>query len=72
MPRSSGQASGLIGEISEKKNFQSDEFQTQYEHLGKLYKELYLILTAQKAATDKELNSVHKSKKTIRVYRENI
>ena len=66
------QAGGLIDEIAEKKKFQSDDFQTQYEHLGKLYKELYLILAAQKAAAGEELNSVHKSKKTIRVYRENI
>ena len=48
------------------------EFVNRRDELEKLYKELYLIVTTQKAETHDKLSQVRRGKKTIETYRKNI
>jgi mevalonate kinase len=66
------QAGSLVGKIVRPEILESAEFQSQREQLQKLYYDLCLALTAQQAETTKELSRVHKGKKTIETYRNNI
>jgi len=68
----SKQASFFVGKIARSGILESPEFQSHREHLRKLYKDLYLALTAQQAENAKELSQVRKGKKTIAAYGGNI
>lgn len=68
----SKQASSLVGKIALSGVLESSEFKSQHEQLRKLYQDLRLALTAQKAETAKEINRVRKGKKTVEAYRNNI
>jgi len=66
------QADSLVAKIARSRILQRPEFQTERRQLQKLYTDLFLALTAQKAETAKQLTLLHKGKKTLRVYRSNI
>jgi len=68
----SKQASSLVGEIARSGILESAEFRSRREQLRKLYQDLCLALTAQKAEIAKELSRVRKGKKTVEVYHNNI
>jgi hypothetical protein len=48
------------------------EFKNRREQLQKLYRDLCLALTAQRADSSEKLSRVRKGKKTIETYRKNI
>lgn len=68
----SKQASTIVEKIAKTEMLKSAEFKNRKDKLEKLYKDLCLTLTAKKAETAEELHRVHKGKKTIKTYRNNI
>jgi len=68
----SKQAGSLVEKITQTGIFESAEFENRREQLGKLYKDLCLALTAQRAETGEKLSRVRKGKKTIETYRNSI
>ncbi|MFB0524942.1 MAG: hypothetical protein ACETVZ_05335 [Phycisphaerae bacterium] len=72
MERLSSQASSLVEKITQAGILELSEFKNRREHLQKLYEDLCLALTAQKADIAEKLSQVRKVKKTIGTYRTNI
>ena len=68
----SRQAGFLVGKIAQTGVLELPEFKNQQGQLQKLYEDLCLAVTAQKAGTVEQLCRVRKGKKTIEVYRSNI
>lgn len=65
------QADRVVERIGKTKIFNQPEFNTQREHLTKLYKKLQLILTASKDSVAGQLKQVSNVRKTLRKYRDN-
>jgi hypothetical protein len=68
----SKQAGPVVEKIAQAGILELAEFKNQREQLQKLYKDLCLVITAQKADTGEKLGRVRKGKKTVEVYRNNI
>jgi len=72
LERLSTQASRLVEKIAQAGILELSEFKSRREHLQKLYKELCLSITAQRADIAEKLSQVRKGKKIIQIYRKNI
>ena len=68
----SRQAGSLVGKIVQTGIFEMAEFENRRKQFQKLYKDLRLAITAQKADSAEKLNRVRRGKKTIKTYRSNI
>jgi hypothetical protein len=68
----SEEADRLVGEIARAGMLELPELRKRREQLQRLYEDLRLVLTAQKADVSRELSRVRKGKKAIGVYRSNI
>ena len=68
----SKQTDALVQEIKQAGILEKPEFKNQWEQLRKLYQELRIATTTQKAGVEEELNHVRKGKKTIETYRKSI
>jgi hypothetical protein len=68
----SKQVSSLVERIVQAGILGLAEFENRREQLQKLYKDLCLAVTAQRAETAERLGRVRKGKKTIAAYRGNI
>ncbi len=66
------QAGKLVEEIAMSGILQLDEFKNQRRHLQKLYEDLCLVFTAQKADLSEKIRQLRKVKKTIGTYRKYI
>jgi hypothetical protein len=66
------QADSIVTEIIDSGMLERPEFQAQREQLQKLYKDLLLVFTTQKAETAGQLSWLRKSRKTLKAYRSNI
>ena len=58
--------------VTESRVLELPEFRNYQKKLQRLYNELCLTLTTQKAKIAEELSRIRKGKKTIEVYRNNI
>jgi len=65
------QASSLVKTITERGIFEKPEFQNRRQQLQKLYEDLCLAITAQKAETGEKLSQVRKGRKMLGAYRSN-
>ena len=68
----SRQADCLVQKITQTGLLEHPEFKNQWEQLRKLYEELRLAVTAQKADVSEKLSRVRKGKKTIETYHHNM
>ena len=68
----SKQTDFLVRKITQTDILESVEFKDRLERLQKLYKNLCLAVTAQKANVSEELSRVRKGKKTVTAYRNSI
>lgn len=66
------QADSVVKQIRNSKILESPEFQQRRNKLKTLYQACGLALSAEKAEIGRELKKIHKNKKTINVYRNNI
>lgn len=66
------QADSLVRTIAEAGVLESDELRDRRERLRKLYRDLCLIVTAQRAETGEKLSQIRKGRKTIKAYRSTI
>lgn len=66
------QADSLVREIKQAGILEQPEFKNQRQQLRKLYEDLRLAITTQKAGVEEELNHIRKGKKTIETYRNSI
>jgi hypothetical protein len=65
------QASSLAERITDKKVLERPEFQNRRQQLQKLYEDLCLVITAQKAKTGEQLIQIRKGRKMLGAYRSN-
>ncbi|MFQ6034918.1 MAG: hypothetical protein ACE5NM_03595 [Sedimentisphaerales bacterium] len=72
MERLSSQAGSLVEKITQAGILELSEFKNRREHLQKLYQDLCLALTAQKADIAEKLSHIRKGRKIIQTYRSNI
>lgn len=68
----SKQADSLAGKLAQSAILESDEFRNRRERLQKLYEDLHLALTVQKADAFAELRRVRKGRRVVEAYRNNI
>ena len=68
----SSRAGCLVQEIIQTGVLKRPEFKNRLEQLRKLYEELSLAITAQKADVFEKLSQVRKGKKTIKTYHKSI
>lgn len=68
----SKQADSLVRKIARTGILELAEFEIRRERLQKLYEELCLTLTAQRAETGEKLSRIRKGKRTIEAYRSSI
>ena len=68
----SEQAGCLVQEIIQAGMLKRPEFKNRLEQLRKLYEDLSLAITAQKADVFEKLSQVRKGKKTIKTYHKSI
>ena len=66
------QVSSLIEECMHNNILNNPAFKNQREELYKLYGQLSLALSAQRAGTGEQINRIRKGKKTIAAYRSSI
>lgn len=66
--RLSSQANSLVEKIAQEGILEQVEFENRRERLQKLYKDLHLALTANKADTAEKLDRIRKGKKLLAVY----
>jgi hypothetical protein len=66
------QASSLAERITDKGVLERPEFKIRREQLQKLYAQLSLAISAQRAETGEQLIQIRKGKKLIESYRKNI
>jgi hypothetical protein len=67
-----GQCKTLVGKIRSAGLNEKPQYQSQLQHIKKLYHDLLLLLSSQKTAVAEQLKSIHRSKKTLSAYRVNI
>lgn len=65
------QADCLVKEINQAGILDRPEFENQKKKLNKLYEDLHLALTAQRADTAEKLSHVRRGRKIIGTYRSN-
>ena len=65
------QADFLVKEITQTGILERPEFESQKKKLKKLYEDLHLALTAQKADTAEKLSQVRRGRKIVETYRAN-
>jgi len=65
------QADCLVKEITQAGILDQPEFENQKKKLKKLYEDLHLALTAQKADTAEKLSQVRRGRKIVETYRGN-
>ncbi len=65
------QAGSIVNEIAKTKVLEQTEFNGQRERLAKLYKELALMVTAQKERVGKQLQMISEGKRALEAYRDN-
>jgi len=70
--RLSTQAGRLVEKIAQAGILELSEFKSRRNRLQKLYQELHLALSVQKADIAEKLSHVRKGKKIIQIYRKNI
>jgi len=66
-----GQVGSLVGRITGRGILEKPEFQNQRRQLQKLYEDLCLAITSQKAETGEKLSQVRKGRKMLGAYRSN-
>lgn len=66
------QVDSLVEKIRDGGALKNPKFQNQRLQLQKLYDDLLLALTAQKAETAEKISRLHKGKKAIKTYHSNI
>ena len=66
------QSDALVRQISDAGIPKMQEFKEHRQELERLYKNIFLALTAQKDDTAEQLKQVRKGKRTIEVYRTSI
>jgi hypothetical protein len=67
-----GQCEPLVAKITAAGLLEKPDHKVQRERLAKLYRDLQLMLSAQKGVVAKQLKSIGKGKKTLALYRGNI
>jgi len=70
--RLGSQISGLVEKITQAGILERVEFENRRERLQKLYKELHLVLTVNKADTAEKLGRIRKGKKLLAAYSRNL
>lgn len=68
----SGEADDLVGQIARSGILKRPEFEARHDTLEKLYRNLCLAVSSQKADTREKLGQVRKGKKTVKAYRSSI
>ena len=68
----SKQSDSLVRKIAQSVLLELAEYKDRLEQLKKLYENLCLAITAQKANVSEELSRVRKGKKTVTAYRNSI
>ena len=68
----SEQADSVVKKIAQTGVLEKAEFRNRREQLQKLYGNLCLTLTADKAATSEKLRRVRRGRRTVETYRANI
>jgi len=63
---------GLVGQMSQRRIFELDEFKEHRGELAKLYKQLILTFAAQKDNISRQLQRVGAGKKMLGAYRANV
>ncbi|MCK4913896.1 MAG: hypothetical protein KAS69_04795 [Planctomycetes bacterium] len=66
------QADSIVKKISQTHILDSVEFKNQKEKLQKLYADLCLAVTAQKAGAAEQLSEIRRVRKTIGAYKDNV
>jgi hypothetical protein len=67
------QTGSLVAEIMQMDSLEShEEFKSDVENAMELYRQLCLMLTAERAEAGRELKQVHKTRKMVGIYRDNI
>lgn len=66
------QANSLIDQIARAGLLEHAEFADHREKLKRLYNDLYIAIAAQKADVSKDLSELHRGKRMIMTYRNNI
>jgi hypothetical protein len=66
------QADRLVKKIATEKILEQPEFENQKKKLKKLYEDLHLAITAQKAETSQKLSHIRCGKKIVETYHSNI
>jgi hypothetical protein len=67
-----GEAQELVGQMSKSKFFAEPQFRERRKGLEQLYNQICLALSAQMDDVSQALARIHKGKKTITSYRDNI
>ena len=67
-----GQCQTLVENIKSAGLMEKPQYQSQRQHIEKLYQDLLLLLSSQKDAIAGEIKSIAKSKKLLATYRGNI
>lgn len=62
----------LVKQITQTRFFEQPQFDAQRNKIKKLYENLHLALTAQKAETSRKLSHIRSGKRIIGTYRKNI
>jgi len=68
----SKQTNSLVERCVQSGIFKGADFENQREKLKKLYEQLSLAISAQKAETSEKLSNIRKGKRTLHAYREGI
>ena len=66
------QADILVRKIAQQGILEQPEFESQKNKLQKLYEDLHLALTAQKAETNEQISHVRSGRRIVETYRKNI
>jgi hypothetical protein len=67
-----GQADCLVKKIVQEGILERPEFESQKKKLEKLYVDLHLAITAQRADTSEKLSQVRRGRKIVETYHNNI
>ncbi len=68
----SGQVRPVADEISDRGTLEPTEFKERAERLGKLYRELLLVVSSEKDKAGRQLQQVREGRKAIGAYRGNL
>jgi hypothetical protein len=72
MEQLAGKCEGLVARITAAGLLEKPEHKAEKERLEKLYRNLQLLLSTQKADVAGQLKSIDKGKRTLSVYRGNV